>query len=355
MGGADDIRGHRPSLALHHERGQRRGGEPDRRTIEHLGGGQYLAGLGLGHQPGGQVHRVPHHGEGPSERRAHVAGEHRAGVDADAQAQGKLLGGDLTQGEQHPLLVLAGPSGHARHQDDLAAVVVDVGPEERDVVLLGGHLYPADDDVEPFGQVARAVLLDDGIGAVEVEEGDRGDAVLGFAAPFEQVLPDRRGNVAGQIDAVELGRRDGEHRGRAGEATAGGRPLLGPAPGSVRSGIAAMVGLITISPAVAVPSAATVLVAAGPATMSSRCVAPDHEHVERAPVDADRDPQDHPSGRRVQPPGRPQPGPHAHGGMSGTGGVVLAGEQQEQRIPSELEQIAAAADRPRRAIARSRC
>ena len=49
------------------------------RAVEDVGGGQHLARFGLGHQAGGQVHRVAHHGEGPPEGRAHVAGEHRAG------------------------------------------------------------------------------------------------------------------------------------------------------------------------------------------------------------------------------------------------------------------------------------
>ena len=273
VGGADRIGGDRPLLPLDHERRQRGGGEPYRRAIEHVGRGQHLTGGRLGHESCGQVDRIPHHGEGPPERCPDVAGEHRPGVHPDAEAEGKLFGGDLAQCQQHPLLVLTGTPRHARHQDDLAAVVVDVGPEKRHIVLLGRDLHPPDDGVEALGQITRPVFLEDGIRAVEVEERDGRGAVLRFATPLEEMLPDGGGDVAGEVDAIELG----GVMGSTGASPGGDRrryesPLIGPRLRSVRDSAVAV--LMTISPAVAVPSAATVLVAAGPATISSRCDPP---------------------------------------------------------------------------------
>ena len=59
-------------------------------------------------------------------------------------------------------------------------------------------------------------------------------------------------------------------------------------------------------------------------------------------MDSDRDTKDHPARGGVQATGIAEPCPHAHGGMGRPGGMVLTAEQQEQCVPPELEQVAAA-------------
>ena len=92
LGGAHRVGGDRSALPLHHERREGIGAERHRRAVQDVGGGDHLPRLRLGHEPGGQVDGVAHHGEGAPELGPHVPGEHRAGVHPDAQGQGQIVG-----------------------------------------------------------------------------------------------------------------------------------------------------------------------------------------------------------------------------------------------------------------------
>ena len=341
LGRADDEGGDRPALPLDHERRQRVGGERHRRTVQGVGGGQDLARFGLGHEPGGQVHRVAHDGEGSPELGPHVTGEHRPGVYPDAQRQRQLVGDDPAQADQHPLLVVAHPAWYPRHQDDLAAVVVDVGPEERDLVLLDRRLHGPDDGVEPFGQIARAPALHDPVGAVEVEEGHRRGAVLGFPSALQEMVADGGRNIGSEIDPPGVRGRDGQ----GGERAGGGAEQealaeLGPtAPGrqEIRGGCA------HDDPAGGGRSFGRHRGRRGrPGHDQFAVRSPDEEQMERAGVDADGDAEHHPPGRGVEASGRPQPGAHPNGGVGRPRGVPLAGEEQEHGVAAEFDQAATA-------------
>ena len=117
-------------------------------AVEHIGGRVDQAGLGLGHQPRRQVHGVAHDRVRASVPRADVAREDRPAVHADPDRDRRGGIDDPPQGEQHPLLVVAGDRGRARRQDQLATVGVDVGREERDTLFLGGLLHDRDQLVE---------------------------------------------------------------------------------------------------------------------------------------------------------------------------------------------------------------
>ena len=80
---------------------------------------------------------------------------------------------DPAQREQHALLVVAGDLRCARGQDQLAAVGVDIGGEEGDVLLLGRRL---DDIQQPMQRVTgrgSSLPLDQRIDPVETEERNR--------------------------------------------------------------------------------------------------------------------------------------------------------------------------------------
>ncbi len=96
--------------------------------------------LRLRHQPCREVHRVAHDRVRASVGRTDVAGEHGATVHADVDRKRQAALHDRAQREQHALLVVAGDLRRAGGQDQLAAVDVDVGGEERDVLRLGGAL-----------------------------------------------------------------------------------------------------------------------------------------------------------------------------------------------------------------------
>ncbi len=132
---------------------------------------------------------------------ADVAGEDRTAVHADAQSRGGVAVLDLAQRLEHALLVVAERTRHARDEDDLAAVVVDIRPEERDVVRVGRALHVDDELFDRGRERAGALVLEHRVGAVEVEERDRGVAVLRVLATGEEVGADRGGDEAGEVDA----------------------------------------------------------------------------------------------------------------------------------------------------------
>jgi hypothetical protein len=78
-------------------------------------------------------------------------------VDADSQRQRPGSVEHEASHPQHPLLVVVGTAGGSGGQHDLAAVTVDVGLEEGDVMISTGVLHVADCVVEGLGQRARAV------------------------------------------------------------------------------------------------------------------------------------------------------------------------------------------------------
>ena len=95
---------------------------------------------------------------------------------------------------------------------------------------------------------------------------------------------------------------------------------------------------MTISPASAVPSMVTVVLAAGPVTMSSRWEAPTRKKWNRplwTPTDIRRDTF---CPRTVKPSDHPQVAPHVDGGPTGPGLVGLAREQEQQGVAAELEE-----------------
>ena len=142
------------------------GGAEERvRSRDHLRGGQHLPGKGLAHHPCGEVDRVSLDRERTPERRPEVAREHVSAVDADAQGEAPGTVQHLPGDPQHPLLVVVGAARSAGGEHDLAAVAVDVGLEEGDVVVGAGVLDVAHDVVERLGQRARPLRGEQRVGA----------------------------------------------------------------------------------------------------------------------------------------------------------------------------------------------
>ena len=178
-------------LALDEERRQLGGAEERVRPRDHLRGGQHLSGKGLAHHPCGEVDRVSLDRERTPERRPEVAREHVSAVDADAQGEAPGTVQHLPGDTQHPLLVVVGAARSAGGEHDLAAVAVDVGLEEGDVVVGAGVLDVAHDVVERLGEGARPLRGEQRIGAGELHEGHGDQAVLRLDGAAEQVGPDR--------------------------------------------------------------------------------------------------------------------------------------------------------------------
>ena len=122
-----------------------------------------------------------------------------------------------------------------------------------------------------------------------------------------RAVEQRRGGRAGSPagcpcpGSTALERHERGRQVRRAPAGAGSRTPSLHRPGPA-GGPAAVAGLITICPASAVPSIVTVVLAAGPVTISSRWEPPDQEEVEVARVDTHGHPQRRPSGPGRQPP-----------------------------------------------------
>src|SRR4030095_8850248 len=115
---------------------------------------------------------------GPSIGGSDVPRKHMALVHADAYRKGRVGVHDGRQAEQHPAVVVTEGGRGARHQDDLASIVIDVGAEERDAVRLRGSLCTGHQLVQSGREDVDAMRYDKLVDAVEVDEGYRRGPVL---------------------------------------------------------------------------------------------------------------------------------------------------------------------------------
>jgi hypothetical protein len=108
-------------------------------------------------------------------------------VHAELHADRQRRVDDASRREQHALLVVAGDLRGAGGQDQLAAVRVDVGGEQGDVLRVGRGLDRAQQPVERLRRGVDAFAGDQGVGPLEAQERDRHRPVLGRPAAGEDV------------------------------------------------------------------------------------------------------------------------------------------------------------------------
>ncbi len=207
---------HRLRLALDRQRGELRGLERRARARHEVGGGEDLPRFRGGHEPRREVDGVAHHGVRPPVPRTDLTGEHVTAVHADPDRQRELRVLQAPHRAEHPALVVAVRDGHAGREDDLPAVAIDVGGEERDALRVGGCLRRVHELVDRTRSRTRARRRDEVVDAVEVHEADGRGAVLRFDRPVTQVLAQRdrhRGRDVGlarrtglSVDLVRAGR-----------------------------------------------------------------------------------------------------------------------------------------------------
>ena len=127
-----------------------------RNVVEQRLGRDDLAGLAAAHDARCEVGGVAHDGVGPPGVGADVDGEGTAAVDPRAHLQGAVHCDRVAEDEEHPLLVALAEPGSTCDQQDLAAVGVDVGGEERDPVRDAGPLCRHDDGLHRGGDGVRS-------------------------------------------------------------------------------------------------------------------------------------------------------------------------------------------------------
>jgi hypothetical protein len=263
-------------------------------------------------------------------------------VYADAEGEPAVSVGDAAHRAEHAFLVVAHGAGHAGNEDDLPAVVVDVGPEERHAVLVGRDLRVGDELAQRVGDVLGPLTLEQLVGAVEVEERDRGLPVLRVLASGEQVGPDGGGDEAGEVDVADR-RGDGE------VFVGGGRPphpsepearavrLAEEVPRKRRRGGRAHDHLARARGTLHVREGRDR--GAGEEQLAVRVA--DEEARERAGVDPGGHAQHDPPGARLEPTDVGEARLHPERGPRGASRVARAGEEQEECVAAELQEPAA--------------
>ena len=209
---------------------------------------------------------------------ADVAGEDRGrGSRRCGAAAGVVRVGDAARGAQS-IRSSSSPIGprHAGDEDDLAAVVVDVGAEERDLVLVGDALRGADELVAARRPATSAPSLREQlVGAVEVQERDRRLAVLGLLVPPVAGGAGRRRDVPAEVERRRAAAGASRSPPRSAAATRRSRsPDPAPRRPAAGGSAAAVASLTTTWPASAAPSMSSACVTPGPVSSSSRCESP---------------------------------------------------------------------------------
>ena len=198
--------------------------------------------------------------------RPDVAGENRAAMDADADRDRQVGIDDRAQREQHALLVVAGRSGRAGGQDQLAAVGVDVGGEERDLLRLGRRL----DDATSRCRASAAASAPSRSISASMPSKRMKATVTGRCSDAPPPPSDVRAHRRRQAARERVVRRRSAAASAAASpvpprlARAAARPVPWRAPRHARGSSAAVSGLTRISPASATCSIATTRLHAGP-------------------------------------------------------------------------------------------
>ena len=93
--------------------------------------------------------------------------------------------------------------GSTGHENQLASVDVDIARQERHLVGIGGLLGDAHEFVDPLGELAQPLLVDDPVGADIFDESDCDPAMFSGRAGRPQDGSQRHGHEA--VEATGVG------------------------------------------------------------------------------------------------------------------------------------------------------
>ena len=298
------------------------------------------------HEPGGQVHRVAHHRVRAAVRRADVAGEHRAPVHADADPERDALLGDLADraaasaprrrpgvGYSRPTRMILPPSR------------VDVGAEEQTPCSSAASLLSVDEPVQLVGDRDVRPLARERSSVPSKWRNATVACGAPGSAPPEELIAQSRPGPPGTVRIVAV-RSSGEHR-RPDAADLPRRSEAGArrAPTAGRAGVAPRSpALTTISPASCRSPCDRARSGSGHEQLAMGLA--DQEEVERAGVDARPTSGGSPCRpRRSSPRSADLAAPASRWRPASRLLVLGAGEQQQQRVAAELQQLAVLAVR----------
>ena len=333
--------GDRLGFTLDQERFQRGGVERRSGALEDRGRHDDLARPRLLHQSGREVDRIAHHREGSARRTPEIADVHMAPVGAGAERQGRWPREEIVQREQQMVVVGIGRHRCAGGQDHLRTVGVRIARQQMHGMrsqhlahVVGDRLTRLVQRLGTFGEVQV-------VGATLVDERDRHLPVLPIRVR-EHLLDQRGGEISIEpVDAAPGLERTEAHGADLGDPSterpgAVGRRSAEPAVGNQAGRGRTEQDLPAIGRRFEVDR--------------SRHRRPTHEQLEVATVDQReaeqtrmrplRDAQsDVP--HRVRRPALGDDRAHAFHRRHRPAGVVIVGEQHEQRVTTELDDVAA--------------
>ena len=164
--------------------------------------------FGFRHQPGGQVHRIAHHGVHTTIIGADRPCEHMTGVDTDRERQLDSGIEQAASGAQHAAFAVLGSIWCAGREDQLAAVAGDVGRDQADAGLGGSPGACFDQGLQSSMQFVGALIVEHRVGVAEVHEPDRDATMFGFDRSALGPTPNCGSNEVGEVHvaAVDSGR-----------------------------------------------------------------------------------------------------------------------------------------------------
>jgi hypothetical protein len=343
--GADAVGRDRALLSLDEERLRCRV-EPGAGAVEDGRGREDPAGLGTPDEPRGEIHGVAHNRVRPTCQRSDVTAKRGAAVHTRAEHERRVAVDDHAQRAQHPLFVGAGRRRRAADQVELSAVDVDVGLEPRQPEVARRRRDRARDPAQRAVDAVRALAVEQVVDAAELDECSRDVPVLRLARLQQQVRAERRRNVELEVALRGRGRCEvGDDIVDAGLVVDVAQQSSAFARGSEPRRLERF----------GRPIGDEDLAGVRRRLEANRCRRrrPGHDELAVRALDDEEvaaarvDPRRHPQRDRADGAHRParlvdQP-VHVGRRLAGSPLVAVAREENEQRVPAELEDVAAVA------------
>src|SRR6185312_8961794 len=195
-------------LSLHLERFELRGCKRPASPRERLRGDPDLVLARASHQPSGKSGRVAENRVRAAKRGADLTGEDPSITDAHVHRKRQALVDGRSERPEEPLLVVSERLRRPRHEDDPAAVAVDVAFEDRYVMLVRGDLDRLHQRLERLRRRRGAFGRDDFIASREPDERDGRMPVLALEwSDLEQLRAQRPRHRNLDRSAAHIGHR----------------------------------------------------------------------------------------------------------------------------------------------------
>ena len=333
---------YRDRLSLHGEGTCRFSGKERPRLFQHARVRVHHTGGSLGHDARRGVGRVAHRRVRRPPRRSDLGGEDVSTIHAQLHRQRSPSIDHATQRSEHATFVVLARERHARSEEELAAVAVEVGREESDTLRDECLFEHRQRVVQCLGHHIRSLGRQHHVGAREPSEANGCHLVLGLGHGRVEMLAESNRQERAQSRPGDLGRGRRLALRRMGET-----PLQLVEAFWTRLGRAGRKPLRRALGDQDLASDRRMLRLSrgrrrGTEHQKLARGSPDEEEVDGAGVDAHRHRQAKPTHRCRHLGGLAQCLTHVDGGSARAHRMVVAAEGEQQRVATELEQLTTA-------------